>query len=120
MVINQGDIYWVEVDEPTGSEPGYTHPHVVVQNNLYNQSKLRTVIVCVITSNLKIATVTGNVLLEKGEANLPKEGVVNVSQILTVDKSQLEEYIGTLSRKRVYQILDGVQLFLEPRDLDRL
>ncbi len=120
MVINQGDIYWVEVDEPTGSEPGYTHPHVVMQNNLYNQSKIRTVIVCVLTSNLKYADLPGNVLLEKGEGNLPKASVVNVSQILTVDKSQLGEYIGTLASKRVNQILDGISLFLEPRDLDKL
>jgi mRNA interferase MazF len=120
MVINQGDIYWVEVDEPTRSEPGYTHPHVVVQNNLYNQSKIRTVIVCVLTSNLKYADVPGNVSLEKGEANLPKASVVNVSQILTIDKTQLGEYIGTLSSKHINQILDGISLFLEPRDLDRL
>ena len=120
MVINQGDIYWVEVDEPSGSEPGYSHPHVVMQNNLYNQSKIRTIIVCVLTSNLKYADVPGNVWLEKGEGNLPKASVVNVSQILTVDKSQLGEYIGTLSPNRVNQILDGISLFLEPRDLDRL
>lgn len=120
MVINQGDIYWVEVDEPTGSEPGYTHPHVVVQNNLYNQSKIRTVIVSALTSNLKLAGIPGNVPLEKGEANLPKASVVNISQIFTVDKTQLGEYIGTLSPKRVNQILDGISLFLEPRDLDRL
>ena len=119
MVINQGDIYWVEVDEPTGSEPGYAHPHVVMQNNLYNQSKIRTVIVCVLTSNLKLANLPGNVLLEKGEANLPKASVVNVSQTLTVDKTQLGEYIGTLSSKRVNEILDGISLFLEPRDLDK-
>lgn len=120
MVINQGDIYWVEVDEPSGSEPGYTHPHVVIQNNLYNQSNIRTIIICVLTSNLRYAEVPGNVLLEKGEANLPKTSVINVSQLLTVDKSQLGEYIGTLSAKRVHQILDGIYLFLEPRDLDRL
>jgi len=120
MVINQGDIYWVEVDEPSGSEPGYTHPHVVVQNNLYNQSKIRTVIVCALTSNLKYADVPGNVLLEKGEANLPKASVINVSQVFTVDKSQLGEYIGSLSLQRIHQILDGIYLFLEPRDLDRL
>ena len=120
MVINQGDIYWVEVDEPSGSEPGYTHPHVVVQNNLYNQSKIRTVIVCALTSNLKYADVPGNVLLEKGEANLPKASVINVTQVFTVDKSQLGEYIGSLSLQRIHQILDGIYLFLEPRDLDRL
>ena len=119
MVINQGDIYWVEIDEPTGSEPGYSHPHVVIQNNLYNQSKIKTVIVCVLTSNLKYADVPGNVALKKGEANLPKASVVNVSQIFTIDKTQLDEYIGTLSSKRVNEILDGISLFLEPRDLDR-
>ena len=120
MVINQGDVYWVEVDQPVGSEPGYTHPHVVIQNNLYNQSKIRTVIVCVITSNLKYAGVPGNVLLEKGEADLPKASVVNVSEIFTVDKTQLGEYTGTLSAKRIHQILDGISLLLEPRDLDKI
>jgi len=120
MVINQGDVYWVELNDPFGSEPGYSHPAVVIQNNLYNQSKINTVIVCMLTSDLKYSKMSGNVLLEKSEANLAKTSVVNVSQILTVDKSQLGEYIGTLAKKRVYQILDGVQLFLEPRDLDRL
>ena len=75
-------------------------------------------IICGVTSNLKLAQAPGNVLLEKGEADLPRASVVNVSQLLTVDKTQLGEYIGTLSRKRVYEILDGVNLFLEPRDLD--
>lgn len=120
MVINQGDIYWVELGEPAGSGPGYTHPNVVIQNNLSNHSRIQTVIICGITSNLKYAQAPGNVLLDKGEANLPKESVVNVSQLLTVDKTQLGEYIGTLSRQRIYEILDGINSFLEPRDSDRL
>jgi len=120
MVINQGDIFWVELGEPSGSEPGYTHPNVVIQNNLSNQSRIQTTIICEVTSNLKLAQAPGNVLLEKGEANLPRASVVNVSQLLTVDKTQLGEYIGTLSRKRVYEIIDGINLFLEPRNLDRL
>lgn len=115
MVINQGDIYWVDL-EPTGSGPGYRHPHVVVQNNLFNRSQIKTVVVCALTSNLKRANAPGNVLLAKGEGNLPKPSVVNVSQIFTVDKSQLDEYIGTLSPKRVREILDGIQLVLEPRE----
>lgn len=119
MVINQGDIYWVELTDPSGSEPGYTHPNVVIQNNLYNQSKIHTVIICGLTSNLKYAQLPGNVLLEKGEANLPKASVVNVSQLLTIDKTQLGEYIGALPPRRLYQILEGVTSFLEPRDLDR-
>jgi Growth inhibitor len=120
MVINQGDIYWVELNDPVGSEPGYIHPNVVIQNNLYNQSKIHTVIICGLTSNLKYAQSPGNVLLEESEANLPKASVVNVSQLLTVDKTQLGEYIGTLSKKRLYQVLQGVTSFLEPRDLNKL
>jgi mRNA interferase MazF len=119
MVINQGDVYWVELGEPSGSEPGYTHPNVVIQNNLSNHSRIKTVIICGITSNLKYGQAPGNVLLEKSEANLPRASVVNVSQLLTVDKTQLGEYIGTLSRKRIYEILDGINSFLEPRELDR-
>ncbi len=85
MVINQGDIYWVDLGEPSGSEPGYKHPHVVIQNNLFNRSQIRTVVVLALTSNLKRAVAPGNVLLDKGEANLSKPSVVNVSQVFTVD-----------------------------------
>ena len=116
MVINQGDIYWIDLGEPSGSEPGYRHPHVVIQNNLFNRSQIRTVIVVALTSNLKRADVPGNVLLEKGEVNLPRQSVVNVSQVFTVDKSQLDEYIGTLSSRRVHEILNGIRLVIEPRE----
>src|SRR3990170_8057137 len=108
MVIRQGDIYWVDLGMPSGSEPGYRHPHVVIQNNLFNQSKINTVVVCALTSNLKRAGAPGNVLLAKGEANLKRASVVNVSQIVTVDKSDLTETIGTLSPSRVDQITDGI------------
>lgn len=118
MVIHQGDIYWIELEEPSRSEPGYRHPHVVIQNDLFNCSQIRTVVVLALTSNIKRADAPGNVLLEKDEAGLPKPSVVNVSQVFTVDKSQLDEYIGTLSFKRVRQILDGIQLVLEPRQLE--
>lgn len=118
MVINQGDIYWIELDEPECSEPGYRHPHVVIQNNLFNRSQIRTVLVCPLTSNLKRANAPGNVLLEKGESNLSKQSVINVSQVFTVDKGQLDEFIGTLPPKRIREILDGIRLVLEPRDLD--
>jgi mRNA interferase MazF len=117
VVIHQGDVYWVDLGEPRGSAPGYRHPHVVIQNNLFNRSRINTVVVCVITSNLKRAAAPGNVLLEKGEANLPKPSVVNVSQIFTVDKTDLVEKIGSLSPQRVRQILDGLRLLTEPRDI---
>jgi mRNA interferase MazF len=118
VVINQGDVFWVDLGDPTGSESGYRHPHVVVQNNVFNRSRINTVVVCALTSNLRRAEAPGNVLLEDGEADLPKQSVVNVSQIFTVDKRALGVRIGTLSRQRVRQILDGVRLVIEPRDLD--
>ena len=117
-MIRQGDVYWIEFEEPEGSEPGYKHPHVVVQNNLFNHSRINTVLVCPLTSNLKRAHSPGNVLLNKREANLPKSSVVNVSQIFTVDKSQLGDYIGTLSSEHLRQVLKGIKLLLEPREPD--
>lgn len=118
MVIRQGDIYWVELAPPMGSEPGYRHPHVVVQNNLFNQSRIGTVVVCALTSSTLRAAAPGNVLLSAHEANLPKQSVVNVSQPFTVDKTQLDEYIGSLGSERVREILAGIRLVLEPRDVD--
>ncbi len=118
MVINQGDVFWIEFDEPSGSEPGYRHPHVVIQNNLFNHSRINTVVVCALTSNLKRAKAPGNVTLNKGEANLPKKSVVNISQIFTVNKSDLSEKIGTLSRIRISSILQGIGLLTEPREVD--
>ena len=118
MVIQQGDVFWVDLGEPVGSAPGYRHPHVVIQNNLFNQSRIHTVVVCALTSNLKRAGAPGNVLLQEGDAGLPKQSVVVVSQLFTVDKSQLDEYIGTLSAKRVRQILEGIKLLTEPREVE--
>jgi mRNA interferase MazF len=118
MVIRQGDVFWVDLGEPSGSEPGLRHPHVVVQNDVFNQSRISTVVVCVIISNPRRAEAPGNVLLEKGEANLPKQSVVNVSQIFTIDKRDLAGKIGTLSRRRIYQIFEGIRLLTEPRDID--
>lgn len=118
MVINQGDVVWIDLGEPSGSEPGYRRPYVVIQNNVFNYSRISTVVVCALTSNLKRAQAPGNVLLDKGEANLLKQSVVNISQIFTVDKRDLEKKIGMLSRRRVRQILDGIRLLTEPRDID--
>jgi len=109
MVVNQGDIYWVPLKEPSRLEPGYTHPHVVIQDNVINRSRTHTVVVCASTTNLKWAKAPGNVLLEAGEANLPRQSIVVVSQVSTVAKTQLGEYIGSLSQQRINQILAGMQ-----------
>lgn len=116
MVINQGDVYWIDLDEPSGSGPGFRHPHVVIQNNLFNHSRIDTVVVCLVTSNLRLANAPGNVLLERGEANLPRQSVVNVSQIYTVDKVDLVEWIGALSEGRIKQVVAGIRLLTEPHD----
>ena len=109
MEIHQGDIYWVAVKESYTGEAGYTHPHVVVQEDVLNRSRINTVVVCALTTNLKRAKAPGNVLLEAGEAHLARQSVVVVSQVSVVDKTQLGEYIGSLTRQRIHQILDGMQ-----------
>ncbi len=119
-MINQGNLYWMDIGVPAGSGPALLHSHVVIQNNVYNRSRIRTIVVCVLTSNLRRASASGNVLLEPCEANLPKQSVVNISRIFTVDKTELGDYIGTLSRKRIYEILDGIRLLTEPRDIGAL
>ena len=117
MVIGQGDVFWLDIGEPRGSAPGFRRPHVVVQNDVFNRSRIQTAILCAITSNLGRAKAPGNVRLNKGEANLPRASVVNVSQVVTVDKSLLREKIGTLSRQRVNEIVAGLRLVFEPREL---
>lgn len=105
MEIRQGDIYWMD---PPGPEPGIPHPHVVVQADDLNRS-LTTVSVCALTTNRKRISLPGNLLLEPGEGNLPRQSIVEVSRLYTVEKSRLGEYIGTLSSRRVNQILAGIQ-----------
>ena len=118
MSVSQGDVFWVDLGRPSGSGPGYRHPHVVIQNNLFNLSRISTVIVCALTSNLKRGAAPGNVMLRAGEANLRKPSVVNVSQVFSVDKTALAARIGAVSPLRMRQILDGVRLLTEPREVD--
>lgn len=114
MIIVQGDIYWVELGAPRGSEPGFRHPHVVIQNNVFNASRINTVVVCALTTNLKRSQAPGNVTLNKGEANLAEKSVVNISQIVTVNKSDLKEKIGSLSSSKTKEIIAGIKLLVEP------
>jgi mRNA interferase MazF len=117
-MIHQGDIYWIDLGQPIGSEPAYIHPYVVIQNDVFNRSGIITVIVCALTTNLRRAKAPGNVLLEVGEADLPEQSVVNVSQIFTVDKVLVIEKIGRLSKQRIQQILAGLALLTEPEVID--
>src|SRR5690349_351404 len=106
--INQGDVFWVTFDDEQ-EEAGIPHPHVVIQDNVLNHSRIKTVVICALTSNIKRASLPGNVVLEMGEANLLKPSVVEVSKVSSVDKSQLGEYIGTLTEERINQILAGMR-----------
>ena len=116
MDIRQGDVFWVDIGEPTGSAPGYRRPYIIVQNNLLNRSRLNTTVVCALTTNLQWANAPGNVLLNKGEANLSKKSVVNVTQILTIDKGSLLEKIGAITRSRMTEVLEGIDFVFHPRE----
>ena len=107
--IYRGDLYWVEPDESRGSVPGHAHPHVVVQDDVFNHSRIDTVVVCALTSNLHRATEPGNVRLDPAEGNIEKESVVVVSQVSSIPKTQLGARIGALSEARVEQILAGMR-----------
>lgn len=119
MEIKQGDIFWVDLEEPRGSAPGFTRPFVVIQNNLFNQSRIDTVLVCALTTNLSRASAPGNVMLSKGEAGLPKQSVVVVSQTIAIDKSELREKIGAVSKSRIAEIVEGIKLIVEPREIEQ-
>lgn len=113
MVIRKGSVYWVDFSPGKGSEPMGRRPGLVVQNDLLNDSKLNTVIVVAITSTLKFGQLPGNVSLGKGEANLSKRSVVNMTQIKTVDKGSLKEKIGTLTQERMAQVYAGMKLVMD-------
>ena len=111
--IRHGQVYWLDFGPATGSAPAGRHPCVVVQNDIFNRSAITTSVVCLITSNLSRANAPGNVLLRKGEANLPKASVVNISQILTVDKAELVECSGKLSGAAAGTVRDGLLMLFD-------
>jgi mRNA interferase MazF len=117
--IDRGDIFWVPADPQRGSVPGSPHPHVVVQDDVFNHSRISTVVVCALSSNLNRASEPGNILLEPGEGNLERRSVVIVSQVSSLYKFRLGERIGSLSDSRVDQIVAGLRFvqsaFIGPR-----
>ncbi|MFO7556331.1 MAG: type II toxin-antitoxin system PemK/MazF family toxin [Desulfobacterales bacterium] len=108
----QGDVYWLRFGRSGDSGPSGRRPAVVIQNDLLNRSNINTTIVSLITSNLKLAGVPGNVLLQKSVANLPKSSVVVVSQVATVDKLRLLEKMGTLPVNLVEEIVNGCRMVI--------
>jgi mRNA interferase MazF len=111
--IRQGQVYWLDFGPAAGSARAERHPCVVVQNDVFNRSAIATSVVCLITSNQSRAKAPGNVLLKKGEANLPKASAINVSQILTVDKAELTECVGALSGTAAAAVRDGLHMLFD-------
>lgn len=111
-MISQGDVWWAELSTPRGSEPGFRRPVVVVQGDSFNQSTIRTVVCVALTSNLKWAAAPGNVRLTKHATGLAGESVANVCQVVTLDKAELTERTGKLSRGRLELVLAGLDTVL--------
>jgi mRNA interferase MazF len=111
--IYQGEVYWIDFGPARGSALAERHPCVVVQGDASNRSRIASTVVCLITSNLSRSRSLGNVPLKKGDANLPKDSVVNVTQVATVDKTELTERIGKLPAGTVDAIRDGLQLLFD-------
>jgi mRNA interferase MazF len=110
--MKRGELWWAALPEPTGSGPGFKRPVVVVQSNPFNESRISTVVVAIVTSNLALADAPGNVRLGKSESGLPKQSVVNVSQIITLDRQLLVERIKALPSHSVTRLNEGLRLVL--------
>jgi len=116
-VIRQGEVYWLHFGTPEGSEPAGRRPAVVVQHDRFNRSAISTTVVAVVTSNLRLAAMPGNVRLRRGEAGLLLPSVVNISQLRTVDRSRLGERVGVLGPARLREVLRGLALLFGTADL---
>jgi mRNA interferase MazF len=111
-VILRGEIWWAALPAPEASEPGYRRPLLIMQSDDFNLSRISTVIAAVITSNLRLADAPGNVMLAKKESGLPKKSVVNVSQLITVDKTFLTEKIGAIPAAKLKEVEAGIRQVL--------
>ena len=113
MVIERGDVWWADSGEPGGSEPGYRRPILVVQSDSFNRSRLRTVVAVVLTSNVRLIDAPGNVLLPAKSTGLPKDSVVNVSRIITLDRDFLDERSGRIDGSLLKDVENGLRLVLD-------
>lgn len=111
-MIAQGEVWWADLGEPAGSEPGFRRPVVVVQGDAFNASSLQTVVCVVLTSNVKWGEAPGNVLLPARATGLPKPSVANVSQLVTIDRTALTERAGRLSASNLELVLAGIDVVL--------
>jgi mRNA interferase MazF len=113
MVMERGEVWWVALPEPIGSEPGWRRPMVLVQADSFNRSRIQTVVAVAVTTNTNLAGAPGNVRLPRRDTGLAQDSVANVSQILTIDKAALVERAGTLSSPLLRRIEAGLRLVLD-------
>jgi mRNA interferase MazF len=112
VVVAQGDVFWADLPEPTGSGPGLRRPVLIVQGDAFNRSRIATVVAVTLTSNLRLAIAPGNVSLRARATGLPKDSVANVSQIVTIDRRLLTERTSHISRSLFQTVLSGIDLVL--------
>jgi mRNA interferase MazF len=112
VVIAQGEVWWADLGEPAGSEPGFRRPVIVVQSDAFNRSSLRTVVCVSLTSHINWSNAPGNVLLPARATGLPRDSVANVSQIVTLDRDALTERVGALSASSLELVLTGIDVVL--------
>ena len=111
--MQRGDIWWATLRPPIGSEPGYRRPVLIIQSNDFNESRINTVVVAMLTSNLDLRAAPGNVFLTARNTKLPKDSVANVSQVVTLDRSFLTEHISRLSANKMRHVDEGLRLALD-------
>lgn len=111
-MISQGDVWWAELPEPSGSKPGSRRPVVVVQCDAFNRSKIATVVCVPLTGNLKWTTAPGNVLLAATATGLDRDSVANVSQVLALDRADLAERVGRIGKAKLNAVLSGIDVVL--------
>jgi len=109
----RSEIWWAALPIPRASEPGYKRPVLILQSDAFNKSNINTVICAIITSNIALADAPGNVMLSKKDSKLPKRSVINVSQIVTLDKSYLTECVNTISKNIMHKVENGIKLVLD-------
>jgi mRNA interferase MazF len=112
VVIERGDIWWADLREPAGSEPGFPRPVLIVQTDAFNRSRLQTVIAVVLTSNIRLVDAPGNVLMPARATGLSKDSVANVSQVITIDRDFLTEKAGRLRGRLLKDVDNGLRLVL--------
>jgi mRNA interferase MazF len=110
--MNRGELWWASLPDPDGSSPGYRRPVLVVQSDAFTASAIQTIVVLAITSNLRLANAPGNVFMSSQQSGLPRDSIINVSQILTIDKTMLTDYVSSLPARKMQEVEAGMRLVL--------